>query len=287
MSNQRTSNRRILRDTGDIKIERFVPPEEHFRSEVTSNLKEHISVKKFSAHDASGFDGGNQQHPERSVLQGTEQKTNEEIQFIQQKMIREAMTKAETYLERARSEAEEIKKHAYEDGYNAGHQEGMQDGRKAALQQAQAEFQETLSKYQRAVAHALTEIGRERDDSFHRYLDELKDVALTVAEKVIHISLETSGEVIKRMILAEVENMKKTEWIKIYIDKYDYEELIAVDQDVAIELGRISDNVKFVVQDKEKVGYTVIETPNEMIDIGVNTQMENIREMLNGVQFEE
>jgi transcriptional regulator of heat shock response len=86
---------------------------------------------------------------------------------------------------------------------------------------------------------------------------------------------------------AEVEKMKKTEWIKIYIDKYDYEKLIAVDQDVAVELSRISDNVKFVVQDKEKMGYTVIETPNEMIDIGINTQMANIRDNLNGVQFEE
>jgi len=35
------------------------------------------------------------------------------------------------------------------------------------------------------------------------------------------------------------------------------------------------------------MGYTVIETPNEMIDIGINTQMANIRDNLNGVQFEE
>jgi flagellar assembly protein FliH len=285
LSNQRTSNRRVLKATDDIKIERFVLPEQHFHHE--SDLKDHISVKKFSANDASGFDGGNQLHPDRIVSHVTEQKSDEEIQFMQQKIIREAMQKAETYLDRARAEAEDIKRQAQEDGYNAGHQEGMQDGRKAALQQAQAEFQETLKKYQEAVAHALTEIGREREDSFHRYLDELKDVALAVAEKVIHVSLETSGEVIKRMILSEVEKMKKTEWIKIYIDKYDYEKLIAVDQDVAVELSRISDNVKFVVQDKEKMGYTVIETPNEMIDIGINTQMANIRDNLNGVQFEE
>ena len=89
------------------------------------------------------------------------------------------------------------------------------------------------------------------------------------------------------MIIAEVEKMKRTEWIKIYIDKFDYEQLISVDEDVAADLARISDNVKFVVQDKEKLGYTVIETPSEMIDIGVDSQIDNIRENLNGVSFSE
>ena len=184
-----------------------------------------------------------------------------------------------------KKEAEQIKKDAYEEGYNTGHQEGMQDGRRAAQQQAEAEFKQTIEKYQTAVAHSIIQIGEERDESFHRYLDELKNVAIAVAEKVIHISLETSGEIIKRMIIAEVEKMKRTEWIKIYIDKYDYEQLISVDEDVANDLARISDNVKFIVQDKEKIGYAVIETPSEMIDIGVDSQIDNIRENLNGISL--
>ena len=62
---------------------------------------------------------------------------------------------------------------------------------------------------------------------------------------------------------------------------------IASDEDVAADLARISDNVKFVVQDKEKLGYAVIETPSEMIDIGVDSQIDNIRENLNGVALSE
>ncbi|SFG25154.1 FliH/SctL family protein [Oribacterium sp. WCC10] len=221
------------------------------------------------------------------IMQSGEVKSDEEISFMQRKMLRDASDRAEKILNRSKLEAEQIKKDAYEEGYNKGHQEGMMDGRTAAKQQAEAEFRQTIEKYQSAVAHSIVQIGEEREESFHRYLDELKDVAIAVAEKVIHISLETSGEIIKRMIIAEVEKMKRTEWIKIYIDKYDYEKLISVDEDVAADLARISDNVKFVVQDKESVGYAVIETPSEMIDIGVGSQIDSIRENLNGVSFDE
>ena len=214
-----------------------------------------------------------------------ETRSDEDIAIMQRKLLRDAADKSEKIISFAKKEAEQIKKDAYEEGYNTGHQEGMQDGQRAAQQQAEAEFKQTIEKYQTAVAHSIIQIGEERDESFHRYLDELKNVAIAVAEKVIHISLETSGEIIKRMIIAEVEKMKRTEWIKIYIDKYDYEQLISVDEDVANDLARISDNVKFIVQDKEKIGYAVIETPSEMIDIGVDSQIDNIRENLNGISL--
>ena len=219
--------------------------------------------------------------------QSEEIKSNEEIAIMQRKMLRDAAERAEKIINRANLEAEQIKKEAYDEGYNTGHQEGMADGHRAAQQQAEADFKMTIEKYQSAVAHSIIQIGEEREESFHRYLDELKDVAIAVAEKVIHISLETSGEIIKRMIIAEVEKMKKTEWIKIYIDKFDYEQLLSVDEDVAADLARISDNVKFVVQDKESLGYAVIETPSEMIDIGVSSQIDNIRENLNSIDIME
>ena len=133
------------------------------------------------------------------------------------------------------------------------------------------------------MAGAIDGIQKERKESFQRYLEELKDVVLTIAEKVIHVSLGTSGEVIKKMIVTEVEKLHKTEWIKIYIDKVDYDRLVEVDEDVARELYRVSDNIKFVVMDKEQSGYVVIETPQEMIDIGVDTQLENVKEAVKSV----
>ncbi|ETP72183.1 flagellar biosynthesis/type III secretory pathway protein [Lachnospiraceae bacterium JC7] len=279
------ASRAIIKGGRNASIQQFASTVEVFKK--GEEVQEEVDTQETKPDREATFQDYRDmplQRPDQ-LFQNGAIKSDEEISIMQRKMLRDAADRAEKIINIAKMEAEQIKTDAYEEGYNSGHQEGMQDGREAAKQQAEAEFKQTVEKYQTAVAHSIIQIGEERDESFHRYLDELKNVAIAVAEKVIHISLETSGEIIKRMIIAEVEKMKRTEWIKIYIDKFDYEQLISVDEDVAADLARISDNVKFVVQDKEKVGYAVIETPSEMIDIGVDSQIDNIRENLNGVSL--
>ncbi len=195
-----------------------------------------------------------------------------EAERASQEMLAEAEAEKERLLEEARAEAEQIKKDAEEKGYNDGYQQGLADGEDAAEKKANAIYRERINQWETAVAGAIDGIQQERKESFQRYL-----------EKVIHVSLGTSGEVIKKMIVTEVEKLHKTEWIKIYIDKVDYDRLVEVDEDVARELYRVSDNIKFVVMDKEQSGYVVIETPQEMIDIGVDTQLENVKQAVKGV----
>ena len=286
------SSRSIIKGGRNVSVQTFIPPLESFNKDEAEEESE-VIVSQSEPETEQKTDVAYQTYKDvpvtnpESEKKSEEIKSNEEIAIMQRKMLRDAADRAEKIINRANLEAEQIKKEAYDEGYNTGHQEGMADGHRAAQQQAEADFKMTIEKYQSAVAHSIIQIGEEREESFHRYLDELKDVAIAVAEKVIHISLETSGEIIKRMIIAEVEKMKKTEWIKIYIDKFDYEQLLSVDEDVAADLARISDNVKFVVQDKESLGYAVIETPSEMIDIGVSSQIDNIRENLNSIDIME
>jgi flagellar assembly protein FliH len=54
---------------------------------------------------------------------------------------------------------------------------------------------------------------------------------------------------------------------------------------VVSELAKLSDNIKFVVMDKESSGNCIIEMPDEIVDISVDTQMDNIREILGNIRF--
>ena len=87
------------------------------------------------------------------------------------------------------------------------------------------------------------------------------------------------------MIISATEKLKKTAWVKIYIDKYDYDMMMEADADVIDELSRISDNVKFIVMDKETSGSCIIEMPEEIVDVSVNTQLENIKDILENVRL--
>ena len=126
-----------------------------------------------------------------------------------------------------------------------------------------------------------------KTERLYRYMDELKDVAIAVAEKVIHVSLHSSGEVIRRMIVKEAERIKKTDWLKIHIDRLDYEMLVETDSDVASELSQVSDNIKFVIVEKEEPGTLILETQEEIVDAGIDTQMETLRERLGHLDSQE
>lgn len=188
-------------------------------------------------------------------------------------------------LKEARKQAEELRKSAIEEGYGSGLEQGIREGIKRAdeehgecLRELQAEFRADMEK-------ALDSVEEAKERCLRTYLGELKDCSVAVAEKVIHISLKSSGEIIKRMIIAETEKLKKTAWVKIYMEKSDYDMMLNADADVISELTKLSDNIKFVVMEKEERGNCIIEMPDEIVDIGVDTQLENIREILGNIRI--
>ena len=138
--------------------------------------------------------------------------------------------------------------------------------------------------FRSSLENALSAIDAAKERSLEKYLDELKDCSLAVAEKVICVSLKSSGQIIKRMLVSEIEKLKRTAWVKIYMEKSDYNMMMEADADVVNELARLSDNIKFIVMNKESNGSCIIEMPEEIVDISVDTQMDNIRELLENIK---
>ena len=60
--------------------------------------------------------------------------------------------------------------------------------------------------------------------------------------------------------------------------------MMEADADIVDELSHLSDNIKFIVMDKEDNGNCIIEMPEEIVDVSVNAQMENIRDILGNVR---
>lgn len=193
--------------------------------------------------------------------------------------LKEAQEQAEKMLEAARAEAENIREEARQAGYARGLEEGRQAGKAEAIGKMEAVLAEQKQEVSQELEETVASVERAKAKCLRDYLDQLRDCAFAVAEKVIHTSLEASGDIIRRMIVFETEKLKKTAWLKIYLEKLDYDMMMEADVDLVTELTRVSDNIKFVVMEKEQRGSCIIETPEEILDIGVETQMENIREI--------
>lgn len=227
------------------------------------------------ADEGSGFSSD-----EAEELEEQWNETEEEVRRI----LAEARQQAEELLSEARQQAEEEFETARAAGYRAGYSTGYEESRRRAEGECRMEFEKELHSFQEDMRKALKSVEEAKERCLRNYLDELKDCAIAIGEKVIQISLRSSGEVIRQMIISATEKLKKTAWVKIYIDKGDYDMMMEGDADIIDELSRLSDNIKFVVMDKEDNGNCIIEMPEEIVDVSVNTQIENIKDILENVR---
>ena len=195
-------------------------------------------------------------------------------------ILAEARREADQILEDARAQAKLLREEAYEEG----HQEGVKAGVEEAQLKCQALYEEEVESFRREAAEFMDTIRREKSMVMEKYLDDLKRTVLTIAEKVIHISLKSSENVIHRMILAATDKLKKTEWAKIYITKCGTEISMNTDVEFLNALSHLSDNVKIVAMDSDEEGICIIELPEEIIDASVSTQLENIKDILNNAR---
>lgn len=213
--------------------------------------------------------------PEAAALEDTEAARRRA-----EAILEEARQEAERLLEDTKKQCEVLREEAEKEGRAAGYDAGYEEGEKeAALQREQA-----LQEFRQDMSELIGSVEKEKKLLLEKYQDDLKNIALAIAEKVIHTSLKSSETVIHRMIMAATDKLKKTEWAKIYISKAETELAMIADTEFVESLSHLSDHVKIVSMDNEEEGVCIIELPDEIIDASVNTQLENIKDILNNAR---
>lgn len=199
--------------------------------------------------------------------------------------IDKALRQVEEILEVARQEAEKIKEEARDTGFKQGEAEGWEDGYWQAYNENIKKLEADRENVLNEVKQSITEMETLKKELLDKHLDELRDVAVAIAEKIMRVGLQSSGDIIKRMIISATEKLTKTQWVKIYISKYDAELMAEGDAALLSSLSYLSDNIKVITMEGEEQGTCIIELPKVIIDASINTQMENIRGILNNVQL--
>ena len=267
----------IIKPGTGIEIVQFVPPAQ---TDIAPQMQK--SGEKGAEHTPAGK---NSPEPARGTAGAGTADMVEDAREQARQILLKAKQMAGDILREAGTQAEQLKKTAIEEGCREGFEAGYKSGTEQAAMEQAYFFRRQEEEFRRDMEQAMASIDQAKEKSLRNYLEELKDCSVAIAEKVIHISLRSSGEVIKRMLVAETEKLRKTAWVKIYMEKTDYDMMAEADADVVSELAKLSDNIKFVVMDKESSGNCIIEMPDEIVDISVDTQMDNIREILGNIRF--
>lgn len=173
----------------------------------------------------------------------------------------------------AEAEIEELKKQAHAEGYQAGFAQGMADGRR----EAKALREQMAVAQEKEVTAFLKDAVKLRDQLLEDSKQDLKELALAIAEKVIHVSLRSSGDILIRMIESATAKRRRCEWVQVYIADCDAKASANTIPELTDALSRLSDRVRVIPMTGDESGTCIIEMPDEIIDASVSTQLDNLR----------
>ena len=195
-------------------------------------------------------------------------------------ILKEAREQAEALVAQAREaveqEVEDIRAGARDEGYR----EGYAQGTARAMEDAVRDREAVAQRLEKSVQEFLEKATLAREEMLRQTQDEMLDLCIAVAEKVVRVSLRSSSEVIVRMIQTATERLKRQEWVHIYISGCDARGAAQISPALTTALGALSQHIKLIPMGDGEDGTCIIETPEEIIDASVSTQMSNIQDLL-------
>ena len=201
-------------------------------------------------------------------------------------ILEDAKEEAAHYKENARaefeSELEEAKRAARDEGFSRGYAEGMAQ----AMQEGKTEREKLAVEQIKGIETFMELAARARDQMLDDAREELKDLAVAIAEKVIHVSLKNSSDIILRMVDAATDTHKRCEWAHIYVADCDVGGKAYTVPELTAALSHIADRVRVIPMPDEESGTCIVELPDVIYDASVSTQLDNIKDVLGGVVLE-
>ncbi len=260
----------VLPDTDDI----FMGGEDEFRP---------LEAEEAAPEPLDITDGG-EEEPEPAPEEPEEAPKKETpvhyAQLQAELILSKAREEAQQILDQARDQAmaeqEEIRAGARDEGYREGYAQGIAKAMDDSIRDREA----TAARLEQEVQAFLEKASLAREEMILQSQDELLELCLSIAEKVVRVSLRSSSEVVVRMIQTATERMKRQEWVHIYISGCDARQVAQISPALTTTLGALSQHIKVVPMADDEGGTCIVETPEEIVDASVSTQMSNIRDVL-------
>ena len=166
-------------------------------------------------------------------------------------------------ISRAQEEADQIKESAAKEGYRAG------------LEEAKNDIEN--------LRNAISEFVSSKKEVFEFIAPDILEISVDIARKIIKKELEQDPEAIIGMILEVMENFSKDE-TKITIKVNPMQaDLVREELPKAISQKGTEARINVIADDSVETGGCIFQTSNGIIDAGLETQIEILKEALRGM----
>ena len=216
----------------------------------------------------------------------------EEAYIEKEKILNEALKEAKAIVNSANEykssilstvtrEMEEQRKKGFEIGHNEGYEDGKQQGYKEGKILAEDEINKKNEGLIAELCKQIYTVEESKEDIIKKYEKDLIKLSIDIAEKIIRTKLSQNDELIKNILNNAIKDYRNVEWVKIYVSSNDYV-TISTDKCIMQKLSQISERVTLEVLSDVCDGELIIETTENLIDSGVSTQIDNLKDMVIG-----
>ncbi|MGD0210724.1 MAG: FliH/SctL family protein [Desulfomonilia bacterium] len=181
--------------------------------------------------------------------------------------LKDVQMQADAILKKAGAEKEAIEMEAYRKGL----EQGQAQGQKMAAKKIEPLIQ--------TVSNAIEELKKMRQVIIEKHQDQLLEILVLMAEKVIHREIHLSPDIILDTIRQACTHLTETEEIRLRIHPSDFEYIRDIERILSTHLTG-KRNVHFVEDGAIDRGGIIIDTEFGEIDASIRSQIDHMREVL-------
>lgn len=209
------------------------------------------------------------------------------------KIISDANEEAEKIIENAYNEAEEKLNNAYEkskeifinskhEGYNEGYEDGNKEGYEQGYKIAYQEGKEASEKLIKEALEIKENYIQLKSQLLRETEEEIIKLVIAIYEKVLYQKVDEDEKLIISLVLNGIDNLEISEKLTIIVSQDDYE-IVENSKNLILAKASLIDELDIRVNSDMRKGDCMIETSMGSVDVGINNQLDEVKDLLNNI----
>lgn len=200
-------------------------------------------------------------------MENTEESSDTHHVLTADELIEEAREQAAELIAAAQVEADAIRSDAYKLGYDDGYNVGLN-----ALEGERSSFHTRIAEIEK-------EIETQVEESWRSIEPEILDLSVDIARKIVREEITLKPEIVLKMIKHGITQIKDRQEIRLHVNPSSYELVRGHKEEILSSCDGIR-NLEVVDDRRVGVGECMIETSNGNLDARVETQLSEVRRVL-------
>lgn len=203
-----------------------------------------------------------------------------------EKILVDAYSQAEKELESASRKSKEIYIDAKKEGYNKGFEKGNEEGYKIGYEKGyEIAYEEGKTASEKLIEEAL-DIKEDYIQLKNQLLrdteEEIIELVIAIYEKVLYQKVEEDEELIISLVLNGIDKLEVSEKLTIIVSSDDYE-IVNNAKNLILAKASLIDELDIRINSDMKKGDCMIETSMGSVDVGINNQLDEVKDLLNNI----